>query len=337
MAWKITSRVERDVNERYVASLVEIGGTEGRMGVATWARLTDEWVASNPHGAIAYAPLMRGEGALAEFRALVEESYPDIAGGIPVHRYGRNGGLVFVEELINIEEEMLPALYANPPELTLLGADFNHVMIGRVGGRAEKTTDAVISEAVLSRVIDHPVITVTQPVFAAADTEDANGDAVMFGAVAKTLQAARFVADALATMEFTETYPDADVAVFLRAGKETQLLFDLESYPNDLQDAFRTGRVTPSCVERRGSVSFSAAADLVGGKEIVLVASFSPRVGRLVITAFFSASSLVNLIFILVLYRRQVSMRQAAIHAREGSGEGRVCMCMCVFARACVC
>lgn len=46
--------------------MVEIGGTEGRMDVENWAKFTDEWVANNPHGAIAYAPLMRGEGALAD-------------------------------------------------------------------------------------------------------------------------------------------------------------------------------------------------------------------------------------------------------------------------------
>lgn len=89
-----------------------------------------------------------------------------------------------------------------------------------MGSRIAETTNTVISEAVLSRGVDHPVLTVTQPVFA---TTDVNGDAVMVGAVGKTLQTAGFVVDALAPMDFTETYPDADVAVFLRTGEKTQL------------------------------------------------------------------------------------------------------------------
>lgn len=293
---QVTSRVSRDVQERYVPSFIELAGDA--LNVASWTTFTDEWIARNPQGVIAWAPLVR-DGNTTDFEASVEEAYPDLTGGHPIYRLGFDGSIVFVNDL-NATEDMLPALYVNPVDEFFLGIDLNQAELGYMGDRMTDTNDTVLSDVLLSALTRFPIFTVAQPAFGVGE---ALGNIV--GCTAKALEVQQFVLDILEAAEFSTAYPDADFAVFLQTGNTTQLLFDLEKHPDGLADAFLAGDVTPSSVEKRGSKSMSSVVHLVGDNYIVVVSSFKPAISNLSIVSLV-CGCIVSLFVALLVYGSQV-------------------------------
>lgn len=113
---QVTSRIQRDVDERSTASFMEwsCGGTT----LEAWTGYTDDWLTRNPDGVTGWAPRVRG-GNSTVFEAMARAAYPDVEGGVPIKGVRSTG--VFSEVNATDAADMWPVLYINPPNMDFVG------------------------------------------------------------------------------------------------------------------------------------------------------------------------------------------------------------------------
>lgn len=326
------SRVKRDVDEKSGANSVEWAA--GTPTLDAWAGFTDSTKRTGLGGAIGWSLRVRA-GDAARFYELARDAYPNAEEEIKIKR-GSGGGdtdgdSVGIEDDSGSdatdESDMWPILYISPADMAMIGVDMASLPArARAIALMLETNDTSLTEVVIVIGAGLPGFVVFHPVFA----HGGDSSSGIVGCSMKSTLIQSLVVDTVEAMEFSRRHPGADVAVFLRVsagdgedsdrGVRDQLQFDLKTYPTYTAEEYRSGRVTPLEVERRGSESFTEVAALTSRKAIVVVCSFNPaaKADEMVVVLVFGC--VLSLLAALVVYDRQVLV----LRYRDGMEKARV-------------